>query len=296
VIRAALFSGLMLLVACRSSAPVAEQRVAGAAPAGVVSSAATPLVAAASSHPTASSASARHVRPPIADKPFPEGASDETVCRSIHSAEKDPWLRFGHFLPMYLDSVVWVGDGDQAQLAATLEAIDRYAPRLYLGIGRACSRGGVLVYVEGLREDPVQVLGQTYSLAQLEAAVFQAAPSAKQVLREHFVSTREAGALKMRDVCAAGPALCEQLLGLQRLDGPKPSGSGLCQYVIREAQSYFAMSDRSWAKDPAAPLDEPALAAACERLAPAEKVCALLGGERAERRRCWESLAPKLGL
>lgn len=274
-----------LFLSCRSTAPVGEQRVAASAPV------TTPATGASA----APKAARLRVQRPIAAKPFPEGTSDEALCQSIHSSEKDPWRRFGHFLPLYLDGVVWVGDGGKAELEAALAAIDRYAPRLYRGEGRACSRGGLLIYVRDLGEKPVQVLGKSYSRAELEAAAFEQNPAIKAALREHFVATREANVPILLEHCAADAELCEELLGIQIFD-EKPAVTGLCRYVLDEARSYFAMSDRFWAKDPAASLDEPALRDACARLPASDKVCALRGGTREERRGCWASLAPKLGL
>lgn len=278
-----LVAPLTLLPACRSSAPVVEQSAAASAPAKTIA--------------PRNPADKSRVSRPIAGAPFPAGASDEVICESIHSSEKDPWRRFGHFLPMYMDGVVWVGEGGPGELTATLDAIDRYAPRLYHGEGRSCAQGGLLIYVADLREQPVQVLGQSYSRAGLEAATFESTPAAKRALREGFVASRESGAPVLLEHCAADAEQCEKLLAIQIFKGPKPEVTGLCQYVLREAESYFAMSDhRGWAKNPDAPLDETALRAACTRLPAADKVCALRGGTRTERRLCWESLAPKLGL
>src|SRR5688572_20940240 len=267
--RLLLLVGLLLspLAACRSTPAVGEHSAASSG-SRAPSAAASPA-AVASQKPASS-----RFHEPIADKPFPEGATDEMVCAAVHSSEKDPWFRFGHIIPFYMDGVVWVGEGTEQELKATLGAIDLYAPNMFSGRGKACSRGGLVVYAEGLGETVKDSIDRTYTLAELEAATFKKAPVAKQVMRERFLATRKDGSGRLLELCAADPDACERLLQVQNLFGVKPI-RGLCGAVVTDARSAFAMSDRSWATRPDVQFDEAAIATACRRLKPAERVCAL---------------------
>jgi hypothetical protein len=275
------------LAACRSTPAVGEHRAASSGP---LAPTAAPPAAVASQKPTVS-----RFHEPIADKPFPEGATDEMVCAAVHSPEKDPWFRFGHIIPFYLDSVVWVGEGTQQELNATLDAIDRYAPNMFSGRGKACSRGGLLVHVDGLGEQVKDSIRRTYTLAELEASTVKKAAVAKEVMRERFIATIKAGMPRLLQACAVDAALCERLLQVRASYGPAPT-RGLCLEVLSTARSYFAMTDRSWTTRPDARLDEPALLAKCETLRPADKVCPILADTRAKEDACWADLALRLGL
>lgn len=77
-------------------------------------------------------------------------------------------------LAFFTDGVVWIGQGSADELRRVEEAIDRYAPKMFMSRSATCSRGGVLVYVEGLSER-VMALGRKYSPAELEAIVYGAA-------------------------------------------------------------------------------------------------------------------------
>lgn len=287
--RFSLLVGLLIaLVACRSAPVVGDRRAASAEPApSAVSSASS----AASQKPAVG-----RFHEPFGDKQFPEGASDEMVCAAVHSSEKDPWFRFGHIIPFYMDGVVWVGEGSEQELNATLDAIDLYAPNMFSGRGKTCSRGGLLVYVEGLGEKVEDSIRRTYTLAGLEAATFEKAPVAKRVMRERFIASRVDGTPRFLEICRADADRCEQLLQVQNYTSHMAT-RGLCYQVLVMAQAFFARPDRSWwtTRDDVK-LNEPTLISACQRLAAEDKVCAVVANSRSEREACWKTLAPKLGL
>jgi hypothetical protein len=166
------------------------------------------------------------------------------VCAAVKSSEKDPWYRFGHIIPFYMDGVVWVGEGTEQELKATLDAIDLYAPNMFSGRGKACSRGGLLVYAEGLGESVKATLNRTYTLAELEAATFKQAPVAKQVMRERFIATEKDGGARLMDLCRVDAERCEQLQHVQNYMSHMTT-RGLCFHVLGVAETYFARTERS---------------------------------------------------
>lgn len=283
--RALLWLGLWGLSACRSQTlPGGEHVVPSTAPV-TPSASASPLV------PTHSPS---RLYLPIAEVPFPDGATDDRVCAAVHSAEQDPFFRFGHLLPVFKDGVAWIGQGSPEELKATSDAIDRYEPKMFLSRSATCSRGGVLVYVEGLAEQVTATLGRQYSLAELEAGVLGNVPAAKAVLKDRFLLSEKSGLPQLLAICREHAERCDQLMRLWPIDEPT-APRGLCNQVVSEARSLLEASDRSWATRADVEWDERAVLVACSKLQPADKVCAVISSTRAERSACWKQLAPKLG-
>jgi hypothetical protein len=281
--RALLLIGLLGLSACRSQTPPGPDRTAtvGAAAASA-SSAPSPTIG------------PRRLYLPIAEQPFPQGATDDRVCAAVHSQETDAFFRFGHLLPTFKNGVVWIGRGSADELSRVAEAIDRYEPKMFHSRNVTCSRGGVLVYVEGLAEHVTATLDREYSLAELEASVHGAVPAAKEVLKERFLLSEKGGMQRLLSECRESAERCDQLMRLWPLDSPA-APRGLCNAVLGEARSRFEMPDRTWATRTDIEWDERAVLDACSKLAPSDTVCVFLSSTRAEHTACWKRLAPQLG-
>jgi hypothetical protein len=282
--RALLVISLLGLNACRSQTPPSPDRTATAtagAAAASASSAPSPTIG------------PRRLYLPIAEQPFPQGATDDRVCAAIHSQETEPFFRFGHLLPTFKDGVVWIGRGSADELSRVAEAIDRYDPKMFMSRTAACSRGGVMVYVEGLSER-VMALGRKYSPAELEAIVYGAVPAAKEVLKERFLLSAKDGQPRLRAECRESAERCDQLMRLWPIDDPT-APRGLCNQVLGEARALFEMPDRSWATRADIEWDERAVLDACNKLTSSEVVCAFLHRSGAEHAACWKRLAPQLG-
>jgi hypothetical protein len=286
---------VLLLVGCRSpatsgaSAGSGSARPTAAPGSGPTASSPAPIVSA--------EAAAQPKLKPISTKVFPDDPSDEVLCAAIHSTETNLWERFGHFLPLYVDGVIWVGDGTDVELKATQAAIADYAPRLIYADGRRCSKGGVLLYAGGWTDAPKEALGKTYDLAELEASVARKSNASEPVLRKHFIATWREGQQQLLRFCAADPDSCEQLLGLY-IPHFAPPTRGLCLNVLELAREKLADPDRSWATHPSQKIDEAQIITACDKLHAADKVCATLAPARdpVAKQDCWNALVPKLGL
>ncbi|HEX2872626.1 MAG TPA: hypothetical protein VHP33_15255 [Polyangiaceae bacterium] len=280
--RALLLIGLLGLSACRSQTLPSSDR---------------PATSGATGAPSISSSPPAHARTrlylPIAEQPFPQGATDDRVCAAVHSRETEPFFRFGHLLPTFKDGVVWIGQGSADELRRVEDAIDRYAPKMFISRSATCSRGGVLVYVEGMAQH-VRALGRQYSPAELEASVYGAVPTAKEVLKERFLLSEKHSLPPLLAECRESAERCDQLTRLWPLDG-SAAPRGLCNVVLGEARALFAKPDRSWATRADIEWDERALLEACNKLTPSDKVCALLDRTGPEHTACWKRLAPQLG-
>jgi hypothetical protein len=280
--RALLVISLLGLNACRSQTPPSSDRPATTNATGAPST---------SSSPPALARSRLYL--PIAEQPFPQGATDDRVCAAVHSQETDAFFRFGHLLSTTNDGVVWIGRGSADELRRVEEAIDRYAPKMFHSRSATCSRGGVLVYVEGMAEQ-VRALGRQYSPAELEASVYGAVPTAKEILKQRFLLSEKLSLPPLLAECRESAERCDQLTRLWPLDS-SAAPRGLCNTVLGEARALFAMPDRSWATRADIEWDERAVLEACSKLTPSDKVCALLDRTGPQHTACWKRLAPLLG-
>lgn len=287
---------MVWLLGCRSASVGGAQGASTSGVPAVLPSPSTAVAPALSNSASAATEALPQLKP-ISSEYFPKGPSDEVLCEAIHSTDPNLWQRFGHFLPLAADGVIWIGDGSEAELEATRAAIWGYAPR-FLGVEvRRCSTGGVLLYSENAKVQMRDSLQNEYSLAGLEAFVAGKVPSAGNVLREHFVVTGSEYVPTLLRVCERDPDSCEKILYLRR-SSRFASPPGICYEVMRIAEDAYLAEDRSWAKRPSKELDRKALASACARLRPSEKICAVLipRGGRPGRSECWRGLAAKMGL
>jgi hypothetical protein len=161
---------------------------------------------------------------PVLDKPFPEGATEEQLCEAINnSQEKDLWVRFGHILPMYLPSGIFILEAKSAQTEAIAKLIlknDYYADL------KNCANQKTLVYS---RDMPVESRDP-----QLKVI-----PHIVEQLSKHLsVKTMESFSVpgdreRLSDYCRADADLCEQLVKLDYAN----EGIGLCNLAILNAGS-----------------------------------------------------------
>jgi hypothetical protein len=85
-------------------------------------------------------------------KPFPDGASDEQVCEAIaNTGEKDPWLRFGHLIPLAVVGSILVIEASEADIKRIDELVHHYRFGFWPAMKR-CSNGKVLVYIRDLSD------------------------------------------------------------------------------------------------------------------------------------------------
>jgi len=280
----------MLMEGCKSAAAPDGKRLAVSAEPPAQAAAPSPDASGASTAAALGSAQARALPrlKPISSKPYPDGPSDEVLCAAIHSKETDIWERFGHFIPLYQDGVIWVGEGNDNDRKATEAAVATYAPRMFLAEGRACSKGGLLFYIDDLAGPTFDSVGNAYTLAELEAAARKTNSIVDKTMAERNIVAGQAGSEIFRRICHQDPEQCDLLLRLR-------AGSSLCGGVISAAEAFFARSDRSWAKDPSVKFDGRRLSAACQALPAVDKVCVFTKDET-ERTECWRKLAPKMGL
>lgn len=285
--------GCVLCIGCKSTVRVTET-TPPTAPASAVSARPETSAPAASS-PTLSPARLA----PTSKQPFPDGPDDATLCAAIHSKEPDPWLRFGHFIPMFWDGVIWVGEGDERTLEATIRAIATYAPGFLGAEGRACSEGGVLLYVADLYDGYEDSLRNKHTMAELEAAAFKAEAVAKQAMQERVAIQGRAGMLALQDLCRQDAVVCDEQLRLRY-------EHGICGDVIALARSQFRSADRPWAttelgRSLEPNLDEPRqrreFLQTCQSLPAQVKVCVIVDDnvKVRGRDRCWASLATLFG-
>ncbi len=280
----------VLLVGCKSTVPSADSMspLTGPAPTTSVELA---------SAPTTSSQAVVSLKT-TSKQPFPDGPDDETLCAAIHSKEVDVGARFGHFIPMFWNGVIWVGEGDEEVLEATKRAIATYAPRLLLAEGRACSKGGVLLYVEDLYDGYADSLGNKHTIAELEQAAFKASAVAKGAMRERVLLDGARGMAALEALCERDAVTCDQRLRLR-------FGEGICADVLGLAADMFRSRDRPWAKTALGRsgqpnFDEPKIRREfldrCQEVPVDIKVCSIVDyDKRGSRDQCWASLAPLFG-
>lgn len=285
--------GCVLCVGCKSTVRVTET-TPPTAPASAVSARPETSAPAASS-PTLSPARLA----PTSKQPFPDGPDDATLCAAIHSKEPDPGLRFGHFIPMFWDGVIWVGEGDERTLEATIRAIATYAPGFLGAEGRACSEGGVLLYVADLYDGYEDSLRNKHTMAELEAAAFKADAVAKQAMQERVAIQGRAGMLALQDLCRQDAVVCDEQLRLRY-------ERGICGSVMSLAASQFSSLDRPWATTERGRLGQPnfdepeqkkAFLQTCQSLPPQNTVCVIVDYQDRlhARDRCWAGIAPLFG-
>ena len=280
-----------LQVACKSGGRADARRPAPTSPAAAATSsppAGAAALAASATAPAPSAVPLPRLKP-ISTEPYPDGPSDEVLCAAIHSTESDIWERFGHFIPLFVDGVIWVGEGNDADRKATEKAIASYAPGTFYAEGRTCSTGGTLYYQPRRGEEYFDSLQNRYTLTELEAAALKANPIVKKTMAQKFVFSGKSGLKNIQGLCAVDANQCERLIRLNHK-------SSLCYSVLALADDRFARGERRWAKDPNAKLDRAALSKACEALAPKDKVCVMLTTDEGDEDRCWSEIAGKLGL
>lgn len=222
-------------------------------------------------------------------KPFPEGPSDEALCEAIHSRETNLWERFGHFIPVYRNGVIWVGDGDDNERKATEAAIATYAPRNFVAEGRACKTGGVLFYVGRLKDGHRDALGNTFFIHDLEATALKANPVVSKTMAQRFRIEGAEGLKTYRKICEADADECEHIA---HVDNPP----GFCPSIVDTAQEEFSYPTPAWGTRHSRVFDAQRLKESCERLSSQDKICLFISKTSADYQACWRRLAPQLGL
>jgi hypothetical protein len=275
-----------VVIACKS-APTADvtRQTAASSAASVTASLPVPEPSASAATPSA----LPHLKP-VSARPYPDGPIDEVLCAAIHSQETDLWERFGHFIPLFQDGVIWVGEGDDKDRKATEAAMATYVPKLFLPDGRACSKGGILFYQDRLADGYTDGRGNPYFIAKLETAAHKANPEVTgKTMAQRFVIQGKLGWETLLRLCAADAQLCERALRVH----PK---STLCGTVLAEAETRFAYGDRSWSKSPEPKLDSKRLLAICNTWPAEEKICVMrTPNDSPARTACWRELASRLG-
>lgn len=157
---------------------------------------------------------------PVANAPFPDGVDQATLCAAIESKEPDPWLRFGHFLPVYERGVLYVLNTGAELNEKLYDFIARkYVPGFNSLLASCGER--TLVYIRvmyGDGEYDGKPFGRLHLAAQLQKKF------GLEVLENLQLEGDEP---RLGEYCRADAELCDALVKLH----PGNRGLGLCSHA-----------------------------------------------------------------
>lgn len=266
-------TALAALAGCRASDMSGTRSEPPRAASSASSASAASGVTSASVTAPASSAAPVPVLPklkPIATKPFPEGASEATVCEAIDSKEPDLWVRFGHLVPAYVTGAVYVLEAGPENKDKLFKYISQDYVYGYYSQQASCRGNLTLLYIR-MMFDKSEFRGKPFGREHLSQAIE----------KKFGIKTRESFQLdndqqRLAEYCAADSDLCDQLLLVDR--GNK--GEGLCGFAVAEC----ARLQRS----------RPGLRESCRGLPTSALACLMFAFNGADAARCSDRVAAAL--
>lgn len=278
------FLTILLVIGCRSGSSVVERTASGldsATASSTASAGTTPYSHSATTNDvTTGSSSApgeavtRERLPrlePVLKKPFPDGATDEQVCAAIaNTREKDPWGRFGHLVPLYVPGSLLIVDAPASEQSKVEAFISDYHGGSWYPSVKACSQGGILVYVRGLKGyEPMD--DREPGLPHLARQITQALGAP---VTEYFGYFNDQD--RLSDYCRADAELCEELVKLDY----RNEGEGLCARALARAR--IPLAERTKLLGP------------CRQVPRAELACTEYAFDGDEANRCSAQVAAAL--